>query len=42
MLSWDEVFELCQASLSDFQTGENDNFIDEMAGFFADYIFKVK
>ncbi|CDW90544.1 leucine rich repeat family protein [Stylonychia lemnae] len=40
MLSWDEVFELCQASLSDFSTGENDKFIDEMACFFADYIFK--
>jgi len=40
LLSWDEVFELCQASLSDFGTGENDSFIEDMARFFADFIFK--
>eukprot|EP00347_Sterkiella_histriomuscorum_P002271 403368799 len=40
LLSWDEVFELCQASLQDFQTGSNDDFIDDQAKFFADFIFK--
>jgi hypothetical protein len=42
MLSWEEVFELCQASLNLFNTGNNTDFIDDMAKFFADFIFKVR
>ncbi len=41
LLSWDEVYELCQASLSIASTAENEEFINDMAKFFADFIFKV-
>lgn len=41
MLSWDEVFELCQASLKLFNTGDNEEFIDDMSNFFANFIFTV-
>ena len=41
MLSWEEVYDLCYASLNLFNTGNNEEFITEMSTFFANFIFKV-
>ena len=41
MLSWEEVYDLCLASLNIFSTGTNEDFIEDMAKYFSDFIFKV-
>ena len=40
LLSWDEVYEICQSSLSLFQIGEDTRFMDNLTAFFTDYIFE--
>ena len=39
MLSWDEIYEICQDSLEMFCMEEDDKFINKLCKFFADYIF---
>mmetsp|Transcript_25067 Transcript_25067/g.38903 ORF Transcript_25067/g.38903 Transcript_25067/m.38903 type:complete len:95 (+) Transcript_25067:426-710(+) len=39
LLSWDEIHEICVSSLQVFNTGVNDNFVEQLSKFFTDYIF---
>ena len=39
MLSWEEIYNICQESLQVFKGNKDSQFIDNLSKFFSDYIF---